>query len=116
MGYFLYSLIEILNRGYTHWTMSLTGGFILAVLYALNSTRGITLLKSCFIGSVIITATEFTVGVFDNIIMHWNVWDYSEMPFNVSGQICLLFSCYWFLLCIPAYYLCGIIRRKFSVK
>ena len=26
MGYFSYSLIEILLRGYTHWTMCLTGG------------------------------------------------------------------------------------------
>lgn len=115
MGYFIYSLIEILNRGYTHWTMSLTGGLIMAILYTLNNSKGITLIKSCFIGSVIITAVEFTVGVFDNIIMHWNVWDYSEMPFNVSGQICLLFSCYWFLLCIPAYYLCRIIHRKFTI-
>lgn len=116
MGYFIYSLIEILNRGYTHWTMALTGGLILMILYALNNCEGVTLLKSCFIGSVIITAVEFIVGVFDNIIMHWNVWDYSGMPFNVSGQICLLFSCYWFLLCIPAYYLCRIIHRKFSVQ
>lgn len=116
MGYFIYSLIEILNRGYTHWTMALTGGLILMILYALNNCEGVTLLKSCFIGSVIITAVEFIVGVFDNIIMHWNVWDYSGLPFNVSGQICLLFSCYWFLLCIPAYYLCRIIHRKFSVQ
>lgn len=77
MGYFIYSLIEIINRGYTHWTMSLTGGFILMILYAINSRKTMTLMKSCFIGSVIITAVEFVVGVFDNIIMNWNVWDYS---------------------------------------
>ncbi|MCM1506526.1 MAG: putative ABC transporter permease [Ruminococcus flavefaciens] len=116
MGYFIYSLIEIINRGYTHWTMALTGGLILTILYALNNIKTMTLIKSCFIGSVIITAIEFIVGVFDNIIMHWNVWDYSGMPFNVSGQICLLFSCYWFLLCIPAYYLCRIMRKKFTAE
>lgn len=116
MGYFIYSLVEIINRGYTHWTMSLTGGLILMILYSLNKRRTMTLIKSCFAGSVIITAVEFTVGVFDNIIMHWNVWDYSDMPFNLFGQICLLFSCYWFLLCIPAYYLCRLMRNKFSTK
>ena len=26
MGFFIYSLIEIAARGYTHWTMALTGG------------------------------------------------------------------------------------------
>ncbi len=116
MGYFIYSLVEIINRGYTHWTMSLTGGLILMILYSLNKRRTMTLIKSCFAGSVIITAVEFTVGVFDNIIMHWNVWDYSDMPFNLFGQICLLFSCYWFLLCIPAYYLCRLMRNKFSTE
>lgn len=114
MGYFIYSLIEIINRGYTHWTMALTGGFVLAILYAVNSRRTMTLIKSCFIGAVIITSIEFTVGVFDNIIMHWNVWDYSDMPFNILGQICPHFSLYWFLLCIPSYYLCMLIRKKFS--
>ncbi|MBQ8349720.1 MAG: hypothetical protein IJY19_08785 [Ruminococcus sp.] len=114
MGYFIYSLIEIINRGYTHWTMALTGGFVLAILYAVNSRRTMTLIKSCFIGAVIITSIEFTVGVFDNIIMRWNVWDYSDMPFNILGQICPHFSLYWFLLCIPSYYLCMFIRKRFS--
>lgn len=113
MGYFIYSMIEIINRGYTHWTMSLTGGFILAVLYAVNSRNGMTLLKSCFIGAFCITAAELAIGIFDNIIMHWNVWDYSGMPYNFMGQICPLFSFYWFLLCVPAYFLCGKIRRRF---
>ncbi|MBO5103697.1 MAG: hypothetical protein J6B74_01360 [Ruminococcus sp.] len=116
MGYFIYSLVEIINRGYTHWTMSLTGGLIMMILYSLNNRRTMTLIKSCFAGSVIITAVEFAVGVFDNIIMHWNVWDYSGMPFNLLGQICLLFSCYWFLLCIPAYYLCRLIRNRFDTE
>ena len=28
MGYFLYCLFEIDTRGYTHWTMALTKGFL----------------------------------------------------------------------------------------
>ena len=36
MGYFLYCLFEIDTRGYTHWTMALTGGLAMTVLYALN--------------------------------------------------------------------------------
>ena len=108
MGYFIYSLIEILNRGYTHWTMSLTGGLVLASLYAINSHRTMTLIRSCFLGALLITLLELAVGVFDNIIMHWNVWDYSEIPLNFLGQICLPFSIAWFMLCIPAYYLCNL--------
>ena len=116
MGFFLYSLIEIVGRGYTHWTMALTGGGVLAILYALNSRTAISLIKSCIFGSLIITAIEFSVGVFDNLIMGWNVWDYSDMPLNLLGQICLPFSVGWFFLCIPAYYLCKAMRKQFSIS
>ena len=116
MGYFFYCLFEIDTRGYTHWTMALTGGLAMTVLYALNSREGMTLMKSCFLGALIITAMEFAVGVFDNIIMRWDVWDYSDMPFNIMGQICLPFSFAWALMCIPAYYLCRLIRHRFSCQ
>ena len=113
MGFFLYSLVEIVGRGYTHWTMSLTGGVILAVLYRINSREAMTLVRSCIAGALLITAIEFPVGIFDNLIMHWNVWDYSELPFNILGQICLPFSLYWFVLCIPARYVCRRIDMLF---
>jgi len=114
MGYFIYSLTEIICRGYTHWTMAVTGGTALTIMYAINSRHALSIIKYCFTGSLIITALELSVGIFDNIIMHWNVWDYSEMPFNFLGQICLFFSFMWFLICIPAYYLCGIIYKRFN--
>ncbi|MBR4627826.1 MAG: hypothetical protein IKO47_09035 [Ruminococcus sp.] len=114
MGFFLYSLVEIVGRGYTHWTMALTGGMILSLLYAVNTRSSVTLLRSCMAGSLIITGIELVVGLFDNIIMHWQVWDYSDMPLNLFGQICLPFSCFWFVLCIPARYVCRVIRRRFE--
>ena len=113
MGYFCYSLVEIVMRGYTHWTMSLTGGLVLSLLYAVNQRRTLSLIRSCLVGTLIITAVEFTVGIFDNIIMRWNVWDYSDMPLNLLGQICIPFSCFWFLLCIPARYLCRLMDSRF---
>lgn len=112
MGFFLYSLVEIVGRGYTHWTMALTGGLILSMLYALNSRSSVTLLRSCFLGALMTTGVELAVGIYDNIIMHWRVWDYSDMPLNLFGQICLPFSCFWFILCIPARYICCVIQRQ----
>ena len=116
MGYFCYSLVEIVLRGYTHWTMCLTGGFVMTILYAINSRRTMTLMKSCALGSLLITMIELAVGIFDNIIMHWNVWDYSNMPFNFLGQICIPFSAFWFVLCIPARLICKHIRARFCNK
>ncbi len=114
MGYFCYSLIEIVMRGYTHWTMSLTGGAVLSVLYAINSRSSVTLVRSCVAGTLVITATELTVGIFDKVIMPWHVWDYSDMPFNFLGQICIPFSCLWFVLCIPARLLCRQMRQALT--
>ncbi len=114
MGYFVYAFVEIAGRGYTHWTMCLTGGIVLTLLYIMNKSRTMTLIKSCITGALMITAIEFAVGVFDNIIMGWSVWDYSGLRFNFMGQICPLFTTIWAILCIPAFYLCRIIRRRFD--
>lgn len=116
MGFFIYSLIEILNRGYTHWTMALTGGMVLMTLYEINRKSAMTLVKSCFIGAFFITSTEFSVGIVVNKIFQWNVWDYSEVPLNVMGQICLPFTCLWFMLCIPAYFLCKFIHKNLRAE
>lgn len=113
MGFFCYSLIEIVGRGYTHWTMAVTGGTVLMILYTINNIHSLTLVKRCLAGAAVITSIEFIVGIFDNIIMHWYVWDYSNVPLNILGQICPLFSALWFLICIPAYFICGAIQKKF---
>lgn len=116
MGFFLYALVEMTGRGYTHWTMCITGGIVMSTLYHINRRNTMTLIKSCFLGSVIITSIELPVGIFDNIIMHWDVWDYSDLPLNFMGQICLFFSIYWFILCIPAFFICRMIRERFEAQ
>lgn len=113
MGFFLYAFVEVSGRGYTHWTMCLTGGLVLMIIYIISSRPAMTLIRCCFVGAVIITAIEFAVGIFDNIIMGWQVWDYSDQPFNIMGQICPLFTILWGILCIPAFYLSRYIRRRF---
>ena len=37
LGAFVYSLLEIVCRGYTHWTMTLTGGTAAVGLYLLHA-------------------------------------------------------------------------------
>lgn len=113
LGSVLYSLLEILFRGFTHWTMSITGGICLVILYAIETKVYLSLFKKCILGSAIITTLEFLVGIIDNIIMNWNVWDYSGMFGNLMGQICVVFSVLWFLICIPVMYLCRFINKVF---
>lgn len=117
VGAFCYSLIEIFFRGFTHWTMTLTGGFVFTILFEISTQLvGSSLPIKCLLGSCIITSVEFTVGVLVNIILGWNVWDYSDMPFNILGQVCLPFTFFWFLICIPAFFLCRLLNSRFHKK
>ncbi len=116
MGYFLYAMIEILARGYTHWTMALTGGVVLSLLYVLftSAPSGLPRPMLYLLGALVITGTELAVGVLVNLTLRWGVWDYREMPLNFHGQICLLYSVFWYFLCIPAYLLCRRIDQWFD--
>ena len=52
----------------------------------------------CILGSIAVTGIEFIFGIVFNLLLKKNVWDYSNEPFNLLGQVCLLFSLYWALL------------------
>lgn len=115
LGCFIYSLLEIAARGYTHWTMTLLGGIVGMLLYRLHGTAPRhTLLLQALSGAFIITALEMVVGVLDNLVLQWHVWSYREMPWNVYGQICLPFSVLWFLVCTPALGICEVVRKRFQ--
>lgn len=113
-GCFMYSLMEIAARGYTHWSMTLTGGVCFAYIYHVTNERKMPLFLKCAAGTLFITSAEFAVGIFDNIIMKWNVWDYSDMPANLLGQICIPFSVLWFVLCFAGCYLSRVINIRLA--
>ena len=64
------------------------------------------------VSAVIITELEFFTGCIVNIILGYNVWDYSDMPFNLMGQICLSYSVLWMLLSIVIIYVDDVIRSR----
>lgn len=105
IGAAAYSLIEILWRGYTHWTMTITGGFCMVMLMFI-STLSLARPLKWLLGAVSITAVEFAVGCIVNLRLGWAVWDYSDLPLNLFGQVSLLFTLVWFLLSIPAVFIC----------
>lgn len=107
-----YGILEISFRGYTHWTMLVTGGFCFLILYIVNERYYyISFWKKCLIGAAVITTAEFIVGCIVNLWLGWNVWDYSNYSLQLWGQICLPFSVLWFFTCIPIYYLSNILHR-----
>ena len=101
----IYYLIEMLFRGYSHWTMMVLGGICFVLIGKINEsffTERMPLLRQGIIGACIVTALEFVSGLILNVWLGLDIWDYSNQPYNVMGQICLLFSMLWILLSIVA--------------
>ncbi len=108
-----YSFIELLWRGRTHWTMVLTGGLCLTVIYFINANFSHRKLwERCVLGAIAVSIIEFNVGCIINIMLGWNVWDYSNIQYNILGQVCPLYSFFWFLLNIPVALLCVKVRKS----
>lgn len=96
-----YGLIEILFRGYTHWSMIITGGSALLSLFLINEAlKNTSVFIRAAAGSATITLLELTVGIIVNRIFLLDVWDYSDVPLNLLGQISLPFSICWYFLSI----------------
>lgn len=115
IGGVVYYSMEMLFRGYSHYSMAILGGICFIACGLLNELLSwdTSLLLQGLIGSGIITVLEFVTGVLVNMILHLNVWDYSNMPLNVLGQICLPFSLLWVIIAIGAIILDDYIRYCF---
>ena len=112
LGAVCYSSIELLYRGHTHWTMAVTGGIVLCMLCSIHfSLPGVPIYQKCLLGTLFITSLEFTEGIILNRILSMKVWDYSDSPFNILGQVCPKFSAMWFFLCIPTFLVCKAVSK-----
>ncbi|MEG0829457.1 MAG: hypothetical protein RSG76_02385 [Anaerovoracaceae bacterium] len=96
-----YGLMEILFRGFTHWSMLLTGGACTLTLYYLNQQfKDLPLIMKAVGATLVILFYEFCVGLVVNLWFGWYVWDYSTEPGNILGQICPTYCLLWLALCI----------------
>ena len=91
---------EFVNRGFLLGPVcpiyGLGVAFVLLLLMPLEEN-----LLILYAGSVIITsALEYLVGWLAEKLLHQRLWDYSDMPFNLKGYICLAFSLVWGVACV----------------
>lgn len=115
-GGLLYGLIEIFWRGNTHWTMLVTGGACFWLLDRLDRLdEGEWEAVKCLKGALLITAAELSVGLLFNRLLGYTIWDYSALPYNFWGQVCPLYTIYWYFLCYPAFWLLRRTRGSGSI-
>ena len=53
------------------------------------------------IGSLLSTACEYLMAAFYEEVLGTAFWDYSQLPLNLHGRVCLPFSLAWGFLSIP---------------
>ena len=111
----VYLEIELLYRGYSFWTMFCLGGLIFILCGILNEvwTWNLNLPFQVLIGTGITTILEFFTGLICNVWLGLNMWDYSNMPGNIMGQICPQFILLWIPLVLVAIVMDDVIRWKF---
>lgn len=100
LGGTVYVFLELMWRGYSHWSMFLLGGICFIALGLINEVIPweMPLTIQMFLGGVIITVLEFITGCIVNLWLGWDVWDYSDLPYNLLGQISVVSSVGWYFL------------------
>ena len=110
---FIYCGIEIAWRGYTHPSMFFVGGLCCLLVGLINEiTPKMPMWLQCLLSMIIIVTIEFLSGCVLNLWLGLGVWNYSNIPFNILGQICLPFSIIWFFLSYIAIKLDDWLRKK----
>lgn len=114
LGGIIYYSIEVLWRGYSHWTMFILGGVCLCMIGSLNTYFSWDMYMELQIitGDIITLTLELITGCIVNIGLGWHVWDYSDMPGNIVGQICPQFAILWLPIVTAAILLDDYIRYK----
>lgn len=110
-----YCALEVIWRGYSHWTMLVLAAVVFIIVGLLNEVWSwqTSLALQVVAGTALATALEFITGCIVNLWLGWDVWDYSDMPGNLMGQICPQYTLLWAALVLVAILLDDYIRWRF---
>lgn len=104
IGGSIYYMLETIARGYSHWTMFILGGICFLSCGLINSWLDdeVSAWEKMVLCMIAITVLEFITGLIVNVMLGWNIWNYSGMPLHIWGQICVPFMFLWYFLSYPA--------------
>lgn len=68
------------------------------------------------IGMLVASIIEYFTDIFYREILETPFWDYSQMPLNLNGRICLLFSGIWGLLSLALVYWIHPLVERYAAK
>lgn len=108
---FIYCMIEILFRGWSHWSMFVLTGFL--GVFCVDSINNMLSFDCDYIMQILISTILCTIGegisgIILNVWLQLNVWDYSKMTFGTFffGQCNVLFCFAWALIISVVIFYC----------
>jgi len=117
IGGIIYCFIERVWRGFfPHFSMFIVGGVCFLCIGQLNHSYlewEMPLTSQMFLSGGIITVIELAAGLLLNVKLNLEIWDYSDIPYNFMGQICLSYFALWQFLSIVGILLDDYIRYWF---
>ena len=113
-GSFAYPVLELLWRGETHSSMALAGGICLCLINHIccDVLEDSSVVSRCMAGAGIITGVELLLGLLLNRLLGFAIWDYSNVPLNLLGQVCVPYSFLWMGLSLPAMAFCQLFQES----
>lgn len=91
---------KFINRGFLNGPYCpIYGVGVIGIIYFIFPLRNNMFIL--FIASMVLTSVlELITGVVLEKIFHYRWWNYSNVPFNIGGYICLKFSILWGIACV----------------
>lgn len=107
LGYIIETVFGMVTKGVWESRQSFLYGPFCSI-YGLGAVVMIIFLQyfnqnnnRLFIGGFIIgSIVEYIVSWYGEVFLHVKWWDYSNMPLNINGRICVFFSLFWGFLAI----------------
>lgn len=91
---------RFVNRGFLNGPICPIYGIGVGVVVQFLASYKDNLLILYLTSIVLVTALEWVTGFILEKIFHNKWWDYSDMPLNLNGYVCLLFSLIWGVACV----------------
>lgn len=90
------------RKGFLLLPMCPVYGLAVTAVLALPPALTATFWGRFFWGSLTATAVEYAVHLLYDRLLHVRFWDYSGLPGNLAGRVCIPFSAVWGLLLAAA--------------
>ena len=100
VGFAAFKTHHFVNRGFLNGPICpIYGVGVTAVITVLTPYKS-DIIVLYILSVVLVTVLEGVTGWAMDKIFHNKWWDYSDMPLNIGGYVCLLFSIVWGFACL----------------